>query len=221
APYRVVADGHDRRHGGGAPAWIERGDDGDGRTEERDPYQPSRLDGQGAGRQRGPGHLEQPAQALGDADARGGTDRTRDEAEDGRLRDLPSEYLAPRRADRTEQRQLSGPLRQRDGEGVEDEEAADEERRTGEGRERAGDEREVALHGAALLLPGRRAEGGLERALAVPLIERRLHPGLERTEVVVVDGGDGDRVEAGLAEGGGGRVRVEEGDGGARDAVLA
>ena len=82
--------------------------------------------------------------------------REASEPDDERLEDHRAEDLAPRRADRPQRCELARTLRDRDREGVEDDERADEEGDAGKGEQEVAEELRELVHLVDLLLGFRR-----------------------------------------------------------------
>ena len=154
--------------------------------------------------------LEQGLEAQGGQHAEAQADQRGHQPEDEGLDQHGAEHLASAGPDDAEQGQLPGPLAHDDGEGVEDGEAADEQRDEGEDQQGGGEEGEGLVDGVGRLvghrLAGHHLHAGGEGGGDGPLDLGLVGPGLGQH----VDG-----VElAGLAEellGGG---EVEGGQGG-------
>jgi hypothetical protein len=97
-------------------------------------------------RQAAQGETEQRAdqglQGGGEPDADAEPGEGADDADQQRLPEHRQGHLVARRADSTQQRELPGPLGHEHGEGVEDDEGADEQRHAGEDQQERGDEAE-------------------------------------------------------------------------------
>ena len=108
------------------------------------------------------------AQRRGEQQPAEDAEHRREEADHERLDDDGVEHLAARRAERPQQRELARALRDRDREGVEDQEAADEHGDAGEHEQRDREEAErLADVGGGLLgllLAGADVGGAAERA---------------------------------------------------------
>ena len=135
----AFAHGRDRRHTSGADRGDQPGEHRqDGAEQQRDDDR-ARLERQAGLRQRQPERAEERTEALREADTRRETDERGEEPDREGLEHDGAEHLAPRGAERPQCRQLACALRDGDRKGVEDDEAADEERDHAEADEEIAD----------------------------------------------------------------------------------
>ena len=132
------------------------------------------------------------------------------------LGDDRAHHLPARGAQGAQRRQLAGALGDRDGQGVEDDEGADEERDAAEGEQEAADEGDAPRRSPPC--PWRPARSPVDACDARGQQRRDL---VGRASACETPGGGGDldRVEAGLAEHRARRRDVEDGDGRAAEGV--
>ncbi len=111
---------------------------------------------------------EQPLDPLRQEDAETEADERSEKPDDERLEDHGAEDLPPRRADRPQRGELARALGDRDREGVEDDERADEERDAGEHEQEVAEDRRELVDLVHLLLGLRRRAHDLRVCRAGP-----------------------------------------------------
>jgi hypothetical protein len=142
-----------------------------------------------------PSFSEQSLQGIGERVPAADPDGRTEQAEDEGLGEHGAGHLAAAGTERAEQRELACPLRDEHRERVEDEEAADEERDTGEHQQEGVDELQRVLEGRGLV--GRLLLLGGDLVAGT---ERRGEPFGEQGVGAAVGGGDADPGEAVLRE---------------------
>ena len=170
-----------------------------GRHRHADADHERRHDGAGEDHQAGirdgePERREHVEQQTGETDAEAEAHERPREPDDQRLRHHRSDDLSPGTADRPQQTELPGALRDEDREGVEDDEAADEQPDAGEAEQRGVEEAEGLLDG----LGGLTDDFG--RAQHLDVVERLPDRPFHRAQVRAAFRDDVDRVEPVLAE---------------------
>ena len=137
-----LAHGRHRRRVGGPQGREERRRGGDDEPRGHRQQRPPGNDPQGGVGQLEAEHPDDEPEEPGDADAGDHAQQRGQEPDDHRLGEHRAEDLAARRTDGPQQRQLAGALADDDGEGVVDEERADEQGDQAEGAEQLGEERD-------------------------------------------------------------------------------
>ncbi len=125
---RSFSHGGDRGHSRRLEGREDAGDQRHGDSQQQRDDDRSRAEDEAAVRQREPNRVEQLEQSRREREAEEQPDDRRYRAHHERLDDDGEAHLPPRCAERPERRELTRALRDRDREGVEDDEGADEER---------------------------------------------------------------------------------------------